>query len=122
MLFKLLAKKYVKDILFLLNDRDEVSFKEILEIFGIDKSNLSKLMKELEKNYLVSRREESHELKIPKSFFKLTKKGQNAIKLYELEEKIQSGEEINEDSVFVINGNNNQNNIIGNNNRFQNGK
>ncbi|MBA2846476.1 DNA-binding HxlR family transcriptional regulator [Methanococcus maripaludis] len=122
MLFKLLAKKYVKDILFLLKDKDEVSFKEILEMFGIDKSNLSKLMKELEKNYLVSRREETHELKIPKSFFKLTKKGNNAIKLYELEEKIQSGEEISEDSVFVIKGNNNQNNIIGNNNRFQNGK
>ncbi|MBA2860853.1 DNA-binding MarR family transcriptional regulator [Methanococcus maripaludis] len=93
MLFKLLAKKYIKEILFLLNDKDEVSFGEIIDIFGMDKSNLSKLMKELEKNRLISRREEVHELKIPKSFFKLTKKGNNTLELYNLEEKIQSEDE-----------------------------
>jgi DNA-binding HxlR family transcriptional regulator len=90
MLFRLLAKKHVKEILYLLNEKGEFGFGEIRDTFEYDKSNLSKLMKELEETGIVSRREESHELKIPKSYFKLTNKGKEVLKLYEFEERIRT--------------------------------
>jgi len=106
MLFRLLSKKYVKDIILLLDARGEMGFSELRDTFNIDKSYLSRLLCELEDNGIISRREVVIDRRMPRSYFKLTPFGKKVIQLYELEDKLRS-----ETSSITINGN-----ITGNNN------
>ena len=86
---KLLAKKHVKEILELLNENEELYFGQILREININQSNLSKLLNELVKAGLVEKWEEKEGYKLPKSYYKITKKGQQALVFYNLDAKFR---------------------------------
>ncbi|WP_292459329.1 MarR family transcriptional regulator [Methanothermococcus sp.] len=106
MLFRLLSKKYVKDIIQILNTKGEIGFSELKSKLNVDKSYLSRLLCELEDNQIISRKEIIMDRRIPRSYFKLTPLGKKIIQLYELEEKLEK-----EKSNIIIG----DNNIIANN-------
>ncbi len=88
-ILKLLAKKHVKEILELLNENEELYFGQILREININQSNLSKLLNELVKAGLVEKWEEKEGHKLPKSYYKITKKGQQALVFYNLDAKFR---------------------------------
>ncbi|WP_181493501.1 MarR family transcriptional regulator [Methanococcus maripaludis] len=92
-ILKLLSKAYATDVLNLLNERGEMYFGEILNELDIHKSNLSKLLAEIEENGLVSLKEVSENKRMPKKYYKLTKKGLEILNRCNEIEKIQSENE-----------------------------
>ncbi len=108
---KTISKAYAIDVLDLLYKNGEMYFGEILKDLKIHKSNLSKLLSEMEECELIESREVRVNKRFPKKYYKLTNKGLKTIKLcYELE-KIEKS---NISSSFITLGNNNI--IIGNSN------
>ncbi|MBM7408408.1 MarR family transcriptional regulator [Methanococcus maripaludis] len=93
MLLKLLTKKNVKEILLLLKKEDELQFSDIQSILELHKGNLSTTLKELEKEGIVSRREEREDKRIPKAYFKLTEYGLKILSIYDLEDKLKAEKE-----------------------------
>ena len=89
-ILKLLAKKHVKEILELLNEKEELYFGQILREMNINQSNLSKLLTELVTAGLVEKWEEKEKYKFPKSYYKLTKKGRHALIFYNLDAKFKN--------------------------------
>ncbi|WP_232210830.1 winged helix-turn-helix domain-containing protein [Methanothermococcus okinawensis] len=88
-MIKLLAKKHIKEILELLNKNEEMYFGQILRIININQSNLSKLLNELVNAGLVEKWEEKEGYKLPKSYYKITKKGRQALIFYKLDDKFK---------------------------------
>jgi DNA-binding HxlR family transcriptional regulator len=108
MLYRLLSKKYVRDIIYELYRRGEISFSELRIQLGIDKSYLSRLLKELDKEGVISKREEECGRGIPTSILKLTDYGLKVVDICNAIDKLE-----NEKSKAIIAlGNNNI--IIGN--------
>ncbi|MBB6402436.1 DNA-binding HxlR family transcriptional regulator [Methanococcus maripaludis] len=89
MLFGTLAKKHVKELMYRLKEEDEIGFSKLKEEFQLDKSYLSRLLRELESENLVSRREERENRRMPKSYYAITENGKKVIDLYELEQEIR---------------------------------
>ena len=110
MLLKTLSKKNVKDVLKLLDEYGELQFSEISSILKLHKGNLSTTLKYLEREGIVSRREEKHEKIIPKVYYSLTDYGEKVVKLYDIIDKLEK-----EKTIITI-GNNNI--IIGNANHI----
>ncbi len=108
MLYRLLSKKYVRDIIYELYYKGEISFSELRTQLGIDKSYLSRLLKELDEEGLISRREEECGRGIPTSIIKLTEYG---LKVVDICKAIDKLEKEKNSSILSI-GNNNI--IIGN--------
>lgn len=91
MFLKILSKSNAKEILMLLNEFGELYFGQIQKELNKPKSNLSRILSELQENGLVSKRtEESDEDgRIPKNYYTLTKLGDIAIEIYECENKME---------------------------------
>ncbi|MBA2858722.1 DNA-binding HxlR family transcriptional regulator [Methanococcus maripaludis] len=83
MIFELLCKKYVVDILKILKNEDEINLSTIVEKIGTHKSSLSKILKEMEEASLVSKREEPYR-NMNKVYFKIDKKGIKLLEYYDL--------------------------------------
>jgi DNA-binding HxlR family transcriptional regulator len=118
MLFSILAKKHVKEILYRLNDENEMGFSKLNEEFQLDKSFLSRILRELESENLVSRREERENKRMPKSFYAITENGRKVINLYKLEEEIRETKEKKSKDIprhYIDNRNNQGFQINGNN-------
>ncbi|MBP2173071.1 ArsR family transcriptional regulator [Methanococcus voltae] len=94
MLLKILTKKSVKEILYLINDNEEMYWGQIQELLGVDGSNLSKVLSLLVKNGILSKRRILKGDSMPYSYFKLTKKGKTALKLYEIGELLDDNQDI----------------------------
>jgi len=116
MLFNLLAKKHVKELLYRLTEKDEIGFSDLKEEFQLDKSYLSRTLRELESENLVSRREERENKRMPKSYYSITENGKKVIELYDLEQNIRKNTEKKSDDISInLNNNNNQGfQLIGN--------
>ncbi|MBA2858628.1 DNA-binding HxlR family transcriptional regulator [Methanococcus maripaludis] len=89
MLFGTLAKKHVKELMYRLKEEDEIGFSKLNEEFQLNKSFLSRILRELESENLVSRREERENKRMPKSYYAITENGKKVIDLYELEQEIR---------------------------------
>jgi DNA-binding HxlR family transcriptional regulator len=112
-ILKIISKAYAISVLDLLYKKGEMYFGEILKDLKIHKSNLSKLLSELEECELIESREVRVNKRFPKKYYKLTDKGIKTIKLCHELEKI---EKKNMSSSFITIGNNNI--IIGNANHI----
>jgi DNA-binding HxlR family transcriptional regulator len=108
MLFSILAKKHVKQLLYRLIEEEEIGFSELKEEFQLDKSYLSRILRELESENLVSRREERENKRMPKSYYAITENGKKVIELYELEREIRENKGKKSNNVN-INFNDNKN-------------
>ena len=109
----ILSKKYAEEVILLLDREDELYFTQLQKLTGAYKSNLSKLLSELEECELIESREVRVNKRFPKKYYKLTDKGIKTIKLCHELEKI---EKKNMSSSFITIGNNNI--IIGNANHI----
>ncbi|WP_456324255.1 winged helix-turn-helix transcriptional regulator [Desulfonauticus submarinus] len=102
-LLKTLSKKNVKDVLKLLDKYGELQFSEISSILKLHKGNLSTTLRYLEREGIVSRREEKHEKIIPKVYYSLTDYGKKVVKLYDIIDKLEK----EKNSSILSIGNNN---------------
>lgn len=93
---KLLSKAFALEVLNLLHIHeldnkktvDRLNFGEIVSKLGIHKSNLSKLLLELEEEHLVVSEEVRADKRIPKKYYSLTEKGLKIMRLCNEIEKI----------------------------------
>lgn len=90
MILKLLSKKYVMDILHLLDAQGELGYSEIWKSVVIDKGLLSRILKELENEKIVSRREERLDRRIPRAYYSLTPYGKEIVNACKILEDIES--------------------------------
>ncbi|ABO34560.1 transcriptional regulator, ArsR family [Methanococcus maripaludis C5] len=122
MFLKILSKSNAKEILMLLNEYDELYFGQIQKELDKPKSNLSRILSELQEESLVNKRTEEtdDDGRIPKNYYSLTNLGKMAVEIYQKEDKmVKEKEKKSNDLTTCIIGNNNQN--IGNiniNNNF----
>ncbi|WP_423792105.1 MarR family winged helix-turn-helix transcriptional regulator [Methanocaldococcus indicus] len=114
-LLKILAKKYVIDILELLNEHGELGYSDIWKTLVIDKGTLSKLLKELEDEDLVLRREERTDRRIPRAYYRLSPYGKEIVKickqLKEAEQKKQELISLGNDNINIQIGESTNTNI-----------
>ncbi|XRO77330.1 MarR family transcriptional regulator [Methanocaldococcus sp. 10A] len=81
-ILKILAKKYVEDILLLLDRNEVMNYTDIWKTLVIDKGTLSKILKDLEDEELVYRLEVREEdRRMPRVYYKLTPYGKEIVKL-----------------------------------------
>jgi len=112
MLLKILSKDYTKKLLELLNKNKEVSYGELENNLQISSSTLSKILKELQEQNLITYKKVAETKRIPKKYYSLTEKGKKAILIYELEDKI---EHLKSNQNIVINIVNSKNHTVINN-------
>ena len=104
MLYRLLSKKYVREIIYELYHKGEMSFSELRVYLDIDKSYLSRLLKELDEEGIISKREEECGRGIPTSILKLTDYG---LKVVDICKAIDKLEKEKTNSSIITFGNNN---------------
>ena len=90
MILKLLSKKYVMDILYLLDEHGELGYSEIWKLVLIGKGLLSRILKELEGEKIVSRREERQDRRIPRAYYSLTPYGKEIVNACKILDDIES--------------------------------
>ncbi|MBA2841283.1 DNA-binding HxlR family transcriptional regulator [Methanococcus maripaludis] len=89
MILKLINKKHVKEILYLLNSADELYFAEICKnIPEAHNGSINRTLQELYDFKMVSKREEGT-TKLSKTFYSISILGMESLKFYELEEKLE---------------------------------
>jgi len=93
MSLKLLAKKHADRVLSYLKEHGESHFGQIKTDLNIEQSTLSKLLTELVEEDYLSKREEKEGYKLPKTYYKLTDIGNNALKIYFEYEKLEKMKE-----------------------------
>ncbi|MCS3921994.1 DNA-binding HxlR family transcriptional regulator [Methanococcus voltae PS] len=77
-MLKIISKKHVKEIIYCLDENGELYVGQIGEILNVDRRNLSRLLAELAKSEIViNRKEEVEDNSLPKSYYKLSIKGEN---------------------------------------------
>lgn len=95
-MLKLIAKKHVKEILYLLNSVEELYFAEICnKIPEAHKGSINRTLQELYDFKIVSKREEGT-AKLSKTFYSVTDLGMESLKFYELEKEIEKKYKITE--------------------------
>ena len=90
MLIRVLSKKYVKEILELLDKKGELHFSQIHKEVSTHMSSLNRTLTELVKSGLISKRKENSKQALPKTYYKLTEKGKKALIFYKLEEEFEN--------------------------------
>jgi DNA-binding HxlR family transcriptional regulator len=113
MMLKILSKKHVRDILYLLEGHEKLYVSQIQQFLNIDIGNLSSLLRLLLKNGLVDTKKIYDGAGLPKTYYWLTKKGKDAIVIYEMCNKLDNTD-TSKHSISI--GNNHGNISIGNNN------
>ncbi|AAB98954.1 TPA: helix-turn-helix transcriptional regulator [Methanocaldococcus jannaschii] len=106
MLIGILSKKYVKEILELLNEKGELHFSQIHKEIPTHMSSLNRTLNELVKLGLISKRKEDNKQALPKTYYKLTPLGKKALLLYEVEKIIENSKNNQNIIIQIINGKN----------------
>lgn len=86
---KLLFKKHVKEILKLLNEKEEVYFSEMAEILELPQGSAGRILKDLTDGKLVSKSRPESEDTIPKVYYRLTELGKKALLVYDITDEIE---------------------------------
>jgi len=110
MLLKTLSKKYVKEILSLLN-HNKLHFEQIQRETGINSGNLTNLLKELRKEGLVENiKQKDVEGGRLKSYYFLTSKGKKALTVLNIIDKLDNIENSNNIAIHytIVKGDNNK--------------
>ncbi|ACX72455.1 transcriptional regulator, ArsR family [Methanocaldococcus vulcanius M7] len=89
MIIKTLSKKYVREILEILNNKGVLTFSQLQKETKLHQGTLSRLLSELIEEGLVEKWTEETEYMLPKSCYKITQKGKNALILYKLDDFIE---------------------------------
>ncbi|AVB76290.1 hypothetical protein MMJJ_08800 [Methanococcus maripaludis] len=96
MILKMINKKHVKEILYLLNSVEELYFAEICNnIPEAHKGSINRTLQELYDFKMVSKREEGT-AKLSKTFYSITDLGKESLKFYELEKEVETKYNITE--------------------------
>jgi DNA-binding HxlR family transcriptional regulator len=105
MFLKILSKSNAKEILMLLNEYGELYFGQIHKELGKPKSNLSRVISELQEEGLVNKRTEEtdDDGRIPKNYYSLTNLGKIAIEIYEKEDRMLKEKESGNVNINVEN-------------------
>ena len=111
MLRRVLFKKYVDEVLNLLDRKGELFFGQILKETGINPSNLTSLLKELQSEELIENVEKrDYEGGRVKSYYSLTPKGKKALLILKIIDKLDNLEDNQNITIHynVVNGDNNK--------------
>jgi len=118
MFLKILSKANAKEILLLLNEYEELYFGQIQKELDKPKSNLSRVISELQEEGLVNKRTEEgdDDGRIPKNYYSITPLGKLAVEIYKKEDQMLELKEKKLDNISInLNNNNNQGfQLIGN--------
>jgi DNA-binding HxlR family transcriptional regulator len=109
MIFKVLAKKFVREILEMLDNVDEMYFSEIMNKLNTHQGTVGRVLGELVDYNLLYKREDEEGKKLNKTYYSITDDGRQALEFYEYADRMENSRkskfhnEINGDVGQVIN-------------------
>jgi len=90
MILKLLAKKYVREILEMIEENEELYFSEIMNNLDTHQGSVGRLLSEMVEYDLLSKREDEEGKKLNKTYYSITEHGKLALKIYEYSDKLEN--------------------------------
>ncbi|MBA2861023.1 transcriptional regulator [Methanococcus maripaludis] len=88
MILKILSKKHVKEILKTIESHKSIYYGQLKKETGLNSGNLSKLLNELLDFGFITKEEVPTDTKIINVYYDLTEKGKEALKVYEIIDKL----------------------------------
>ncbi|MBA2853492.1 DNA-binding HxlR family transcriptional regulator [Methanococcus maripaludis] len=90
MIFKVLAKKFVREILEMLENVDEMYFSEIMNKLNTHQGTVGRVLGELVDYNLLSKREDEEGKKLNKTYYSITDDGREALEFYEYADRMEN--------------------------------